>query len=190
MSIRIANDSELDVGQSEITTEMMGPTDAVARFIYWLGIAPPERIRFAYQNFQTLPFDDNRYVIVTDVGRRRVGRSCEKFDPIEDVINLYEYTEITLQIDIFDPILEMAIENAQKIDTIALTEHGVNFFKRYGLSCLYADDVRPSSTEMEDGLFIGRATTTLYLGAWFKVAIPSYSFDSVELGASGVVADK
>lgn len=189
MSIRIANDSEIDVGRLGIETEMVGPSDAVARFIYWLDIAPPERIRLGFQNFQTLPFDDNRYVIITDIGRRRVGRSCEKFDPLTDVINLYEYTEITLQIDVFDPILEMAIENAQKIDTIAFTEHGVNFFKRYGISCLYADDVRPSPTELEDGLFIGRATVTLYLGAWFKVAIPSYSFDSLELSGSGVVAD-
>lgn len=188
MTIRIANDNRIDVHPPELESQMMGPSDAVARFVYWLSIAPPERIRLAYQNFQTLPLGDNRYVIITDIERRRVGRSAQKHDPVKDVIDLYEYTEITVQIDVFDPIMEMAIESAQKIDTVALTEHGVNFFKRYGLSCLYADDVRPSSTELEDGLFIGRATTTLHLGAWFKVTLPTYSFDTVEF--SRVLGDK
>lgn len=180
MTIRIANDNVIDVQAPEIESEMMGPSDAVARFIYWLGIAEPEQIRLAYQNFQTLPPGLDQYVIITDLGRTRVGRSCEQFDPVTGNILICEYTEITLQIDVFDPILEMAVEKAQRIDAVALTEHGVKFFNRYGLSCLYSEDVRPSSVDAEDGLFLGRATTTLHLGAWFKVKLPAYSFDNVE----------
>lgn len=179
--IRIANDNVVDVAPPGIESEMMGPSDAVARFLYWLGIAKPRQIRFAYQNFQTLPPGDDCYVIITDIGRRRVGRSCEEYDSFKDELVLKEYTEIDLQIDVFDPILEKAIEKAQRIDTVALTEHGVKFFNRYGLSCLYADDVRPSSIDSEDGLFLGRATTTLHLGAWFKTYLPYYAAESIEV---------
>ena len=180
--IRVANDNVIDVQAPGFESEMIGPSDAVARFIYWLGIAQPRQIRLAYQNFQTLPPGDDCYVIVTDIGRRRVGRSCEEFDPLKDELVLKEYTEITIQIDVFDTILEKAIEKAQRIDTVALTEHGVKFFNRYGLSCLYADDVRPSSIDAEDGLFLGRATTTLYLGAWFKTYLPFYAAEDIEVG--------
>lgn len=179
--IRVASDNKVDVRPPGFESEMMGPSDAVARFIYWLGIASPQQIRFAYQNFQTLPPGVNEYIIITDIGRRRVGRSCEEFDTVKDELILKEYTEITLQIDVFDSILEMAIEKAQRIDTVALTEHGVKFFNRYGLSCLYADDVKPQAIEAEDGLFLGRATTTLHLGAWFKTKLPMDSFDYVDV---------
>ena len=180
--IRIANDNVIDVAPPGLESEMMGPSDAVARFLFWLGIAKPKQIRLAYQNFQTLPPGDDCYIIVTDVGRRRVGRSCEEFDAEKDLLVLKEYTEITIQVDVFDTILEKAIEKAQRIDTVALTEHGVKFFNRYGLSCLYADDVRPSSIEAEDGLFLGRATTTLTLGAWFKTYLPYYATENIEVG--------
>ena len=179
--IRIANDNKIDVQAPEIESLMMGPSDALARFIYWLGIGAPEQIRLAYQNFQTLPPGLDQYIIITDLGRRRVGRSCERFDPVTEKIQICEYTEITLQIDVFDTILEKAIEKAQRIDAVALTEHGVKFFNRYGLSCLYAEDVRPSAIDAEDGLFLGRATTTLHLGAWFKVELPTESFDMVDV---------
>ena len=63
---------------------------------------------------------------------------------------------------------------------------GCDFFQKYGLSSLYADDVRNTTVVVDENQFVQRWTTSLHLTYTHKVRLDVDSISAVTVGVQNV----
>lgn len=149
-------------------------------------IAPGFVIR-GWENRYYLPPGTNEFAVMTILYEERRGTNVTKFTPT-DTGGTYTEARLSLvdiQID-FCSDTDAARQRANMLVTIARSEIGTSFFKKYGFGCLYADEVRGIETVDGSSQYVKRYMTTLRLDYTTAVSAEVGSFDSVNVKLKNV----
>lgn len=143
----------------------------------------PENIFRGWQNNMTLPASNNDYVVFTVLYEERKGSNVYDYKANgggSGTMYIQKYTLCHVQLD-FCSETDAGMKRANMVETLAGSYEGVEFFKPYGLSCLYADD--PKNVEYVDGedRYIKRSITTLHLSYVSSVPVETPYFDKVNI---------
>lgn len=97
--------------------------------------------------------------------------------------------EVVFQVDCYSANGVNAMQRAQAVETIARSSGGVQFFNQYGISCLYATDIRDLTATMDAEQYVWRFMTELHLSFWSTVeqGLPWFEATSLELKNVDVV---
>ena len=97
--------------------------------------------------------------------------------------------EVVFQVDCYSANGVNAMQRAQAVETIARSSGGVQFFNQYGISCLYATDIRDLTATMDAEQYVWRFMTELHLSFWSTVeqGLPWFEAVGVELKNVDVV---
>lgn len=144
----------------------------------------------AQQNRAVLPAMSEDYAVFAEIGQYRRGTTIETFGVDEtslDGKNTYrELIEIDFQIDFYSGDDETARRRAQCIETAARSTAGTDFFKPYGIGCLYASDVKDLTGITDSDQYVPRYMTTLRLDYWTGIEVSQDWFDSVVVDLKNV----
>lgn len=147
---------------------------------------PAQNVFWGNQNNIALP-KDNDYIIFSYLTSARQGTNRLTWTPVgDDNVELMETLETTYQIDFYANTNNSrdglnAMLRAQCIEMISRSHYGVEHFNKYGISLLYADDVRDMTFVGDSDTYVRRATLTLHLSMNAKVSIIQDFFKSVFL---------
>ena len=145
-------------------------------------------------NRAALPNTDE-IVLYYPLRYERHGTNIETFDaaavaPGQDG-SLKDSTlvEVVFQVDCYSANGVNAMQRAQAVETIARSSGGVQFFNQYGISCLYATDIRDLTATMDAEQYVWRFMTELHLSFWSTVeqGLPWFEATSLELKNVDVV---
>ncbi len=149
----------------------------------------PEHIIRGWQNYGGLPKGKQEFCVLTLQTVVRHGTNVwRREDDPESATGLVETIsrlgEALVQAD-FCASAPNAPEHApfaraQAIETLARDPFGVEFFRAWGLSSCYADDVRAIPYPNDQGQWSARYSTTLHLTYWFSLTVPQPGFTRVK----------
>ena len=125
-----------------------------------------------FQNNVTPPPDGNDFCAVYPVGQVRVGTNAERYTRQGDeVMQLENYVEVSVQVDCYSKRLNVARERAQTYETVARSSKGVAHFKQYGIDCQYGGQLQNNTGLLDSDEYVARWTLTLTLGYWKAVRL-------------------
>jgi hypothetical protein len=157
--------------------------DFIAKFA--APVIPEENIIWGNQNEITLP-ESADYIIYSPLNTVRHGTGVESFDKNKNTVTVEETIEIPVQIDCYangnsgrDGM--ETFFRAQALETIARSLTGSDFFKRYNLGILYAENVRNLSSVDENNRMHPRWSVTIHLSACSVIQADQDFFDAVNL---------
>lgn len=159
---------------------------AVTEFIHAFALPRLDKkaIFAGFANRAALPAGHNEFAVFTEIMHQRHGGNVTSFNqPRGDkdgTLTIKKLVRVTLQLD-FCSDSPLAMTRAQAIETMASSETGVNFFKEYGLSCLYATDPRDISAVEDATQYVRRASMELHLSYWAGLCLPQQGFDHVHV---------
>jgi len=143
-----------------------------------------------WQNMvSALPKNCREYVILTLLSTIRHGTNVHLYENATGETGLKQtiakLNEHLVQVDFCgsypDQNEEIPRTRADILEMLTRDAVGVDFYKSYGLSSLYADDVRPLSfLDPETKQWVSRYSVTLHLEGWTAAEMESDSFS--ELG--------
>lgn len=145
-------------------------------------------------NRAALPNTDE-IVLYYPLRYERHGTNIETFDaatvePGQDgSLKNSTLVEVVFQVDCYSANGVNAMQRAQAVETIARSSGGVQFFDQYGISCLYASDIRDLTATMDAEQYVWRFMTELHLSFWSTVeqGLPWFEANSLELKNVDVV---
>lgn len=141
------------------------------------------------QNNLALP-KSREYVINTIIGHREIGTPVEKYewDAVSQAMGVVisRLIEMTVQVDAYSDEAEAARMRAECVATVARSTPACDFFRKYGISSLYADDARNTTAVVDEDQFVQRWTTTLHLTYTHKVRLDVDSISAVAVGVQNV----
>lgn len=146
---------------------------------------PPENIIHGWQNRNHLPETTNEYAVITVLDTKRRGTNVQTFtfNPAtqEDGILVSSTLVICgVQCD-FCANDDTARQRAQSLELVSRSPMATDFFAPYGISPLYAEDVRDLSFVDGSEQFVQRFTVALHLSFWASIAAGVGWFDRVNL---------
>lgn len=149
---------------------------AVSDFISKFAVPtfPETNIFCAVQNRYTLPKDSNEYAILQILRQSRRGRNITNFDASkaqhneDGLLTASELVEVEVQVDFYSSD-DMARDRAQTIETLCSDGVACDFFKKYGIGCLYATDIQNLSSIGDSDQYVNRFMTVLHLSYWHNV---------------------
>lgn len=181
---------------------------AVKAFVlaYALPQLPAEAVYQGWQNRAALPAGSNEYAVMSILWQRPVGTTVSMFATLansakgsrqapQGAIEYQALTEVAVQVDFYSEG-DTARQRAANLQMMAKTAPAVELFSRFGLSSLYADDVRDLSFVGDAQQFVRRASVTLHLstpltisgdetggggGPGAGLSIPTQYFDQARL---------
>ena len=167
--------------------------EAVGRFLlkYAVPAVPQENIYKGFKNRVALPKGTNEYIIMTLLNQVRHGTNVDTYSatglPVTaDGINTTkQLVELAVQIDCYSDSHD-GRQRATAIEMMARSPHGVQFFNQFGMSCLYADDVRDLTGVTDADQFVYRYMTTLHLTYWAQIDQTLPWFDAVDVDLKNV----
>ena len=111
-----------DISQADIL-------NACIKFCYnFAAPALPDEMHVldGFGNNRTLPKDGNDFCIVAPFRQSRSGSNIESWKPDgEEVMELAEYVNLDIQIDVYSTNIFDALERAQTFETVARSDFGV-----------------------------------------------------------------
>lgn len=126
----------------------------------------------AFERDITPPSDGNDFCVIQPISRARRGTTVQDWDKEgDDVIRLKEYVDVVYQIDCYSTNIFDAASRAQTFETVARSYAGVDFFKKYGIDCQYADSLQNLSSFVDEGQYTTRWRVLLHLGYWRVVTL-------------------
>lgn len=144
-------------------------------------------VRLGFDNQNPLPSDGNDFCVVTPISQRRVGTNIERWDRQgEEVLELREYVEMSVQLDCYSTNLFDARRRAQTYETICRSSVGVEHFAEYDIDCLYSEDCQNLSGVVDAAQYVSRWMVMLTLGYWKRVAVPEDFFSAADLNIVNV----
>lgn len=161
---------------------------AVKAFVqaYALPAMEPASVFQGWQNRAALPPGTNEYAVISILSDSCHGTRVETFtadDPNIEVpgnLTVKELIKVAVQVDICAES-DVARQRARHLATMTRSSLGVQFFNAYGISALYADDVRELSFVDDARQFVRRYVTTLYLSYWSGVSLGIDYFSNAKL---------
>lgn len=139
-----------------------------------------------FSNRITMPNDDNDACVVTPITQRRTGTTIERWFEGADTLELAEYVEIDVQVDCYSTNIFDARQRASTYETVTRSSVGVNFFNRFGLDCLYADDPQNLTAVIDSAQYVSRWSVVLHLGFWKRVEVAQEFFNALDVRVKNV----
>lgn len=155
---------------------------AVNEFImkYAPGVEQVQLYR-GYQNRMALPSKQD-YIVMSLGTTARIGTNVSDYDRSSDELYTTKtLREYTINVDFCSIYQEVAQRRAIVLEVISNGNIAVDFFKQYGLSYNYAEDVQYIPFISEQDQYVHRYRINLHLTKWDKVTIPQQYAERVEL---------
>lgn len=149
--------------------------EALYEFIAAFTSVRRENIIKGWGKTAMLPPDAETYAVFTVLSAERRGTNLERYKP--DEVALIKSSRISVQIDIVSPDAGEARRNACALETVAGSAAGVNFFNKFGVALLYADDVKAIETVSKTDNYVNRYMLTVYLEETNEVNVRERFFD-------------
>lgn len=141
------------------------------------------------QNNLALP-KSREYVINTIIGHREIGTPVEKYewDAVSQAMDVVisRLIEMTVQVDAYSDDVEAARMRAECVATVARSTPACDFFRKYGISSLYADDARNTTVTVDENQYVQRWTTNIHLTYTHEVRLDADSINAVSVGVHNV----
>ena len=154
----------------------------------------PTQILAGDQQNMVLPENED-YVIYTVSGQIRHGTTSEDYDPDGETLSLHELNEVVVKVDCYadstnstqdDAILRAQIR-ANNLNTLFRSSVAPEFFKRYGISALYADDAQNTTLVSDSQQYLHRWTVGLHLCFKSSVVIPQPGFTKMDIKMNSII---
>lgn len=146
------------------------------------------------QQNMVLPENED-YVIYTVSGLTRHGTTSEDYDPDGETLSLHELNEVVVKVDCYadstnstqdDAILRAQIR-ANNLNTLFRSSVAPDFFKRYGISALYADDAQNTTLVSDSQQYLHRWTVNLHLCFKSSVVVPQPGFTKMDVKMNSII---
>lgn len=154
----------------------------------------PTQILAGDQQNMVLPENED-YIIFTIVSQMRHGTTSEDYDPEGETLSLHELNEVVVKVDCYadstnstqdDAILRAQIR-ANNLNTLFRSSVAPDFFKRYGISALYADDAQNTTLVSDSQQYLHRWTVNLHLCFKSSVVVPQPGFTKMDVKMNSII---
>lgn len=154
----------------------------------------PTQILAGDQQNMVLPENED-YIIFTIVSQMRHGTTSEDYDPDGETLSLHELNEAVVKVDCYadstnstqdDAILRAQIR-ANNLNTLFRSSVAPDFFKRYGISALYADDAQNTTLVSDSQQYLHRWTVGLHLSFKSSVVVPQPGFTEMGIKMNSII---
>ena len=154
----------------------------------------PTQVLAGDQQNMVLPENED-YVIYTVSGLTRHGTTSEDYDPDGETLALHELNEVVVKVDCYadstnstqdDAILRAQIR-ANNLNTLFRSSVAPDFFKRYGISALYADDAQNTTLVSDSQQYLHRWTVSLHLCFKSSVVVPQPGFTKMGIKMNSII---
>ena len=154
----------------------------------------PTQVLAGDQQNMVLPENED-YVIYTVSGLTRHGTTSEDYDPDGETLSLHELNEVVVKVDCYadstnstqdDAILRAQIR-ANNLNTLFRSSVAPDFFKRYGISALYADDAQNTTLVSDSQQYLHRWTVNLHLCFKSSVVVPQPGFTKMDVKMNSII---
>lgn len=154
----------------------------------------PTQILAGDQQNMVLPENED-YIIFTIVSQMRHGTTSEDYDPDGETLSLHELNEVVVKVDCYadstnstqdDAILRAQIR-ANNLNTLFRSSVAPDFFKRYGISALYADDAQNTTLVSDSQQYLHRWTVSLHLCFKSSVVVPQPGFTEMGIKMNSII---
>ena len=150
--------------------------EAVNDFILKYTDVVQDNLYRGYQNRSTLP-QVNDYTMFYEMSENRIGTNVDEIRDTEaEIKSLREYT---MNIDFCGDNQESLLERAKRLAIIGRSYFGCDFFKSYGITLNYAEDVQYLPFVDEEQQYIHRYRIVLHLSRWDSVVLPQETANAV-----------
>ena len=125
----------------------------------------------------------------------RHGTTSEDYDPDGETLALHELNEVVVKVDCYadstnstqdDAILRAQIR-ANNLNTLFRSSVAPDFFKRYGISALYADDAQNTTLVSDSQQYLHRWTVNLHLCFKSSVVVPQPGFTKMGVKMNSII---
>lgn len=154
----------------------------------------PTQVLAGDQQNMVLPENED-YIIFTIVSQMRHGTTSEDYDPDGETLSLHELNEVVVKVDCYadstnstqdDAILRAQIR-ANNLNTLFRSSVAPDFFKRYGISALYADDAQNTTLVSDSQQYLHRWTVNLHLCFKSSVVVPQPGFTKMDVKMNSII---
>lgn len=154
----------------------------------------PTQILAGDQQNMVLPENED-YIIFTIVSQMRHGTTSEDYDPDGETLSLHELNEVVVKVDCYadstnstqdDAILRAQIR-ANNLNTLFRSSVAPDFFKRYGISALYADDAQNTTLVSDSNQYLHRWTVNLHLCFKSSVVVSQPGFTKMAIKMNSII---
>ena len=154
----------------------------------------PSQVLAGDQQNMVLPENED-YVIYTVSGLTRHGTTSEDYNPDGETLSLHELNEVVVKVDCYadstnstkdDAILRAQIR-ANNLNTLFRSSVAPDFFKRYGISALYADDAQNTTLVSDSQQYLHRWTVSLHLCFKSSVVVPQPGFTKMGIKMNSII---
>lgn len=150
--------------------------EAVNDFILQYTDVVQDNLYRGYQNRSTLP-QVNDYTMFYEMSENRIGTNVDEIRDTEaEIKSLREYT---INIDFCGDNQESLMQRAKNLAIIGRSNFGCDFFKNYGITLNYAEDVQYLPFVDEEQQYIHRYRIILHLSRWDSVVLPQETANAV-----------
>lgn len=140
-----------------------------------------KHVLFGYVNEQPLPVDGNDFCVATLISQVRSGTTIEDYsESDQDVMGMREYVNAIIQIDCYSENIFDAMSRVQTYELVARSTKGVEHFRKYGIDCQYAENVRNLSGLLDSADYTARWSIELRLGYMKVVKTTQQYFEKIE----------
>ena len=160
---------------------------AVYEFIAAFTTIDRNKIIKGWQNTNILPPLTESYAVFTSINAKRRGTNIENYIPDNNTLTLEKSNMIDYQIDIVATDAETARNNISALETVARSAAGVDFFNKYNINLLYAEDAKAIETISKTDNYVNRYMIILHLEEINTVTVSQEYFDKVNVNT--VLAD-
>ena len=153
-----------------------------------------DQILAGSQQNMVLP-DDDDYVIFQFLQQIRHGTTTEIYDTENETITLKGLNEIIAKVDCYanstnsskdDAILRAQIR-ANNLNLLFRSSVATDFFKRYNISALYADDAQDTTIISGSDQYLHRWSVNLHLSLANTVTIPYPGFTELKIKPNSLI---
>lgn len=139
--------------------------------------------------------ENEDYIIFTVVSQMRHGTTAEHYDADSETLALKELNEVTVKVDCYadstnssedDAILRAQIR-ANNLHTLFRSSVAPEFFRRYGISALYADDAQNTTLVSDSNQYLHRWTVSLHLCFKSSVVVPQPGFTEMGIKMNSII---
>lgn len=157
----------------------------------------PTQILAGDQQNMVLPENED-YIIFTVVSQMRHGTTAEHYDADSETLALKELNEVTVKVDCYadstnssedDAILRAQIR-ANNLHTLFRSSVAPEFFRRYGISALYADDATNTTLVSDSNQYLHRWSVNLHLSFKNTVTVPQPGFTKMQVVMNSIVTQE
>lgn len=124
-------------------------------------------------------------IIITSISRQRNGTTISAFKAADGTMHHRELVTEDFQIDFYSGSRD-GHDRAACIEMLARTGVGVEYFKPFNMSILYADEIRDMAEPIDAAQYVQRSILTLHICYWLELAHEQPWFDSVDVDLKNV----